>query len=445
MSRIVRGLHELYREDPERADALLQGLRARSLTRRGFFKGTGSAALGLLLGGALPLDCKLPRGLIPAALADATEEFELEGKGGLIVLNDRPVNAETPAHLLDDEITPASRLFVRNHGLVPEQVDVEGWTLEVTGESALSSRRFSLAALKREFETHTYQLQLECAGNGRAEFYPPASGNQWTTGAVGCSRFTGVRLRDVLDACGVAPDAAYVAYVGADRHLSGDPNRTVFSRGVPIAKAREDESLIAWSINGEDLPLHNGYPLRLVCAGWPGSTSGKWLTQLLIRNQVHDGPGMSSYRLPCQPVAPGELPLPDQLCIIESMPVKSLVTLPRSGSVHALGTPIEVRGHAWAGDRTVSRVEVSIDFGQSWQLAALGAPPNRLAWQRFRTLVRFPSPGYYEIWARATDSEGRAQPMVVPGWNPQGYNNNACHRVAVRILQGGEASQPDPA
>jgi len=251
---------------------------------------------------------------------------------------------------------------------------------------------------------------------------------------VGCPEWTGVRLKDVLDDVGVNDDAVYVAYYGADRHASGDVNKVPISRGVPLLKAMEDESLIAWAINGEDLPIHNGYPLRLVIGGWPASVSGKWLTRILIRDRVHDGPKMqgSSYRVPCQPVAPGSSVPDEDMCIIESMPVKSLITHPKSGITHGIGKALIVRGHAWAGDHSVERVEVSTDFGATWEAARLEGPANRLAWQHFEASVRFPVAGYYEVWARATDSKGHSQPMVLPGWNPKGYLNNACHRVAVQ-------------
>jgi DMSO/TMAO reductase YedYZ molybdopterin-dependent catalytic subunit len=438
MTRRMRGLHELYRGDPEKADRDLFGRRADPLTRRGFLGHGGAVALGALLGAAIPFGQRMPAGLIPAALANTSEPFRIPGKDpGLLVLNDRPLNVETPAHLLDDDVTPASRLFVRNNGIAPAQVDPGAWRLEVNGESIEAPRTFSLAELQRDFASHSYLVQLECAGNGRGEFYPPTSGNQWTTGAVGCARWTGVRLRDVLDACGVKRDAVYVAYWGADRHPSGEPGKVAFSRGVPIAKAREDETLLAWAMNGEDIPLLHGHPLRLVCGGWPASTSGKWVTRIAVRDRVHDGPGMSSYRLPCSPIAPGEDVPPENLCIIESLPIKSLVTFPHSGAVHPLGAPLEIRGHAWAGDRAVQSVHLSLDFGQTWQPATLAAAANRLAWQRFRAALSFPGPGYYEVWARATDDAGRSQPMVVPGWNPKGYNNNACHRIAVRVADPG--------
>lgn len=420
-----RGLSELM-ADPERASAELW-------SRRGFL---GAGTMTLLGGGlrlAVPFARFLPAGLVPVALADTPADRLLAEKPGLRLLNDRPLNAETPAHLLDDDVTPAERLFVRNNGLPPVDPDPAAWRLTVTGESVPQPLTFSIADLQRRFAHHTYALQLECGGNGRAEFRPRVSGNQWTTGAVGCPSWTGVRIRDVLAACGADDSAVYVAYRSADSHLSGDPAKQPISRGVPLAKALEDESLIAWAMNGAPIPPLHGAPLRMVCGGWPGSVSGKWLTHLLVRDRVHDGAKMggSSYRVPCRPVAPGTSVADADLCIIESMPVKSLITAPASGLTTTAGRPVDVRGHAWAGDLEVARMETSIDFGATWQPAALAAPPNRLAWQRWHTRVTLPQPGYYEIWARATDSLGRSQPMLVPGWNPKGYLNNATHRIAV--------------
>jgi len=433
--RIERGLHELYANDAEAADAALWGRVSDPLTRRGFLRGAGVAAMGAAIGMHIPFSRNLPMGLIPAAFAETREAFQIPGKhAGLVLLNDRPLNAETPPHLLDDEVTPADRLFVRNNGIPPTDMSAANWKLEIGGEAIESERSFGIAELRRDFESHTLQLQLECAGNGRSEFRPPASGNQWTTGAVGCPTWTGVRLRDVLERCGVQKNAAYIGYYGADSHLSGDPNKVVISRGVPMGKALQDETLIAWAMNGSEIPALHGAPLRLVCGGWPGSTSGKWLRRIDVRDRVHDGPKMGgkSYRVPCRSVAPGEPVDDSEMCIIESLPVKSLITSIRSGSVHAVGKALAIAGPAWAGELEIAAVDVSIDFGQTWRPCRLSPPKNRLAWQRFRTTVALPAKGYFEVWARATDSRGQAQPMVVPGWNPKGYLNNACHRVAVR-------------
>ena len=405
-------------------------------TRRSFLSAGFALSVQRILGGAIPFARWMPLGYVPVALAIEPDDGLLAAKPGLRVLNDRPLNAETPAHLLDDDVTPTSRLFVRNNGIPPVNVDPLRWTLRVGGESCATPQQFDIAELKRRFSVHRYRLQLECGGNGRSEFRPRVAGNQWTTGAVGCPEWTGVRLGDVLRACGIKRGAVYVAFEGADRHLSGDPEKAAISRGVPIGKALEDESLIAFELNGEPIPPLHGAPLRMVCGGWPGSVSGKWLTDLLVRDRVHDGAKMggNSYRVPCEPVAPGEVVADEDMCIIQSMPVKSLVTYPESGATLKVGERFELRGHAWAGDLDVRAVHVSIDFGATWREARLARPANRLAWQRWRTRVTLPAPGYYEVWARATDALGRAQPMLVPGWNPKGYLNNASHRIALEAV-----------
>ena len=428
MTGRARGIHQYFSSDPERADWEVWGRRSDPRTRRGFLKGLGATTA--VLGAKIVFSDFMPAGLIPAAYANQAEPFTIEGKDGLTVLNDRPLCAETPPHLLNDDVTPASRLFVRNNGMPPQRVDARNWTLTVDGESSATARTYTLGDLKERFENVSRQLVMECGGNGRSEYDPPASGNQWTLGAVGCPRWDGIRLRDLLEDCGYRDDAVYVAYYGADSTAGGG---VPISRGVPIAKALEAESMIAWGMNGEPLHAMNGHPLRLVFGGWPGSTSGKWLQRIAIRNVVHDGPKMTgmSYKVPCKPVAPGTEVAEDDMCIIEAMPVKSLITYPQSGFQHPAGEVLPLRGHAWTGDSRVERLDVSVDFGRAWTAADLQPPANRLAWQNWDLDLEFPEAGYYEVWARATDANGAAQPVVLPGWNPRGYLNNACHRVAV--------------
>ena len=433
-----RGLHELYAEDPIKADELVWGRETDAGSRRGFLKRGGLFAMATAIGASIPFSKNMPAGLIPASFAQSSEPFAIPGKEGLIILNDRPLNAETPPHLLDDKITPAKHMFVRNNGLLPDAkaLDPASWTLEIAGESCEKPTTFTLAELKSRFKHYSYQLTVECGGNGRSEFAPAASGNQWTTGAVASPKFTGARLRDVLEACGIKKDAVYIGYYGADLHPSGDASKEAISRGVPMSKALEDETLIAWAMNDEDMPLLNGHPLRLVCGGWPASTSGKWLKKIVVRDKIHDGNKMASpaYHMPKYPVAPGTQIPNEDMEIITSMPVRSLITFPKTGINHKLGESLAVRGHAWAGDLEVKEFFVSMDFGVTWQQAKLEPPANRLAWQHWHSEFTFPEKGYYEIWARAVDSEGQSQPMVVAGWNPKGYLNNACHRIAVQVV-----------
>ena len=421
------GLHEYFETNPETADKAFFGREAHP-DRRGFLRGAGLATMGAMVGAAIPFHRNMPTGLVPAAFA---QENVLVGKDGLTLLNDRPVNAETPAHLLDDAITPTNRHFIRNNGTPPDSPDAATWKLTVDG-LVDNPTDYSIADLKEKFEVVTMALAIECGGNGRAAFDPPAKGNQWTLGAVACSEWTGVRLKDVLTAGGVKDNVIYTAHVGADEHLSGNPDKLPISRGMPIAKAMSDNVLIAWAQNGADIHPMNGAPLRLVVPGWPGSLSHKWLTRIYLRDQVHDGPKMTgtSYRVPKYPVAPGTKVPKEDFEIIERMPVKSLITSPETGK--AGGKELEVRGHAWSGDRTVDKVEVSMDFGATWQDADLNAPINDGAWQNWRAKLTFPSNGYYEVWARATDSEGDMQPFAID-WNPKGYLNNTMHRIAVTV------------
>ena len=386
------------------------------------------------LGTEIVYGLKMPAGYMPLGLQDP-DPFKLFQKDSqMVLLNDRPWNMEAQAHLLDDPVTPNKFMFIRNNGLVPEDINAADWKLTIDGESVVNPISLSLEELKNNFPHHTYQLTLECGGNGRSEFNPPAKGNQWTEGAVSCARWTGVRLRDVLEKAGIKSDAVYVGYHAIDQHLSRDPSKEPISRGMPIAKALQDETLLAFSMNDEDIPLVHGYPLRLVAGGWPASVSGKWINRISIRDKVHDGPKMggSSYRVPCKPVAPGEKVSDEDMCIIESMPVKSLITYPKSGAIIKDSDTLSIRGHAWAGELEVKEVHYSIDFGSSWKSCKLEKPANRLAWQRFTATIDFPEKGYYEIWCKATDTAGKEQPMVLPGWNPKGYLNNACHRIAVK-------------
>ena len=249
---------------------------------------------------------------------------------------------------------------------------------------------YSIADLRSKFEVVTMALAIECGGNGRAFFDPPAKGNQWTFGAVACSRWTGVRLKDVLAAGGVRAGVVYTAHVGADAHLSGKPDKLPISRGVPIAKAMTDNVLIAFAQN--DGPIHpmNGAPLRLVVPGWPGSCSQKWLTRIWLRDIVHDGPKMTgtAYRVPGYKVEPGEKVDKKDFRIIERMPVKSLITNPANGA--AGGRAVEVRGHAWSGTGRWPRSTSRTTSGRPGCGRSSTPPVDDGAWQNFRANVELP-------------------------------------------------------
>jgi DMSO/TMAO reductase YedYZ molybdopterin-dependent catalytic subunit len=208
------------------------------------------------------------------------------------------------------------------------------------------------------------------------------------------------------------------------------------SRGVPIAKALEEHTLLVWAMNGEPLPFIHGGPLRLVVPGWPGSLSQKWLKRIWIRDREHDGPGMTglSYRMPVRPLAPGSDGQGGETRVLESMPVRSIVSSPADGARLPSGLRrIEVRGAAWAGDHEVAQVELTVDGGATWITAEMKPPRNRYDWVRWSAAIPVPANGFYQIFARATDSQGRAQPFSAANWNPNGYSCNIMHRVAVMV------------
>jgi DMSO/TMAO reductase YedYZ molybdopterin-dependent catalytic subunit len=438
-----RSLEELYRDDPERAEANAFGRRT-GLGRRGFLGGAGLAAMSAAVGGVIPFAENMPGGLIPAANAQPApaaapkgpQFLKFPGKDEkLVVLGERPLVAETPENLLDDDTTPTPKFFVRNNGQIPEEAkEPEKWKITIDGE-VNNKLELTLGELKTKFKPVTRRLVLECGGNGRSFFTPQARGNQWTNGGAGCAEWTGVRVVDVLKAAGVKSSAVFTGHYGADRSLA-DASKDAISRGVPIKKAMDENNLIVFAMNGQPLPNIHGGPVRLVVAGWPGSVSSKWFNRLWVRDKVHDGPGMggTSYRVAIKPMVPGSSPDNANFRDLESMPIRSIITGPANGTKLAAGTKeIKLRGAAWAGDNVVNRVDVSIDFGATWTRAKLDKPKNKYDWQRWTAVVRLPTDGYYEVWTRGTDSKGVMQPHIAGNWNPQGYGGNPMHRIAVLV------------
>ena len=358
-----------------------------------------------------------------------------QDKPALVVLPTPELNAETHVHLLDDDITPTDRLFVRNTGFMPGFSDAElrNWTLTVDG-CVRSPRRFTLDELRSRFEAVTQIAVMECAGRGRAFYEQQTSPVLWGHGAAGCPQWSGVRLADVLEACGVTSEAVYTGHHSPDLYL--DDSGPALSRGLPIAKALAPETMLAFGLNGAPLPPIHGGPLRIVAPGYPGAASQKWLTRIEMRDREHDGERMGGlhYRMPRVPIKPGD-PIDESLFdVMTDMPVASIITSPRDGFTARLGDPLMLRGHAWSGHVPVAKVEVSTDGGRSWRDAVLGPLPDRFAWRRVLLTLPAPQPGPLEIVMRATDAQGRAQPLGSAPWNPRGYLNNTCHRINGVVL-----------
>ena len=447
---IERTIEELYRNDPERADAVVFG-RKTGIGRRGFLGGAGLAAMSVAVGGAIPFAENMPGGMIPAAFAQGTsappapkgpQYLSFPGKDEkLVLLGDRPLVAETPAELLDDATTPINKFYIRNNGLIPEpSKEPEKWKISIDGE-VNKPLELTLGELKSKFQAQTRRFVLECGGNGRAFFSPPARGNQWTNGGAGCAEWTGVRLADVLKSAGPKASAVYTAHYAADVHLSGDPKRPTLSRGVRLAKAMDPESMIVWAMNGEPLPNIHGGPVRLVYPGWAGSASQKWLTKITLRDKEHDGPGMTefSYRVAIKPMVPGDKGDPKTFRILESMPVRSLITNPANGTKLPAGTKqLNLRGAAWAGDLTVRHVDVSTDFGATWTRAKVEQSEKQV---RLAALDRHRETAVRRLLRDMDAGEliraASMQPHHAGVWNPQGYggNRDAPDRRSGRVMQ----------
>jgi len=402
----------------------------KKITRRSFINDYSKSILSISIASYFTI----PNNVNPLYANDTIYIDKEHNKSELTILNDRPINAETPPHLLDDLITPTKRHFVRNNGTIPNlsKEEIKNWSLSIEG-NVQKTKNYSINDLKNKFEVVTKALQLECGGNGRAFFKPPASGNQWSYGAISCSEWTGVKLADVIKASGIKRSTIYTGHFGADIHLSGDETISPLSRGVPINKALDENNIIAFAMNGKNIPIIHGAPLRLICPGWPGSTSQKWLNKIELLDHVHDGTKMTgkSYKVPKLPVKPGSKVAINDLKIIESMPIKSLITFPKTG-LQLNSLSLNVRGHAWAGDKRVKDVKISIDYGATWIEANLSNPVNTYAWQNWGLKINFPSKGYFEIWSKASDEQNISQPLDI-SWNPKGYLNNTVHRIYVNI------------
>lgn len=335
---------------------------------------------------------------------------------GLLVRSAQPLNCETPLSALTAGlVVPNARFYVRNHFGVPH-LDPASWRLEVGGmvERRLSLDLDGLQAMP----SASAVVMLECAGNGRAGLWPPVPGEQWGLGAVSTAEWTGVPLTEVLDRAGMQAMAREVIFSGADcGQVRGYGGRVRFARSLPVAELRQAGALLAYAMNGEELPVHHGYPLRLVVPGWYAVASVKWLTRI----ELTDHPFRGHFQADRYHI--GGRPLSRQR-------VRSLITEPALGTVIEPGSVV-IRGLAWSGAAPITQVEVRIGDGP-WQPALLAGEPHRHSWQRWELPARLTRPGTVTIQARATDLAWQTQPDQ-PEWNPLGYANNAIHNVQLAV------------
>ena len=342
----------------------------------------------------------------------------------LLQMNGYPINAETPLDLLTTYITPNDVFFVRHHWN-PVLPDARQWTLTLDGEVA-RPMKLTIDELRRLPRT-VKTCVLQCAGNGRSLHRPVLPGLQWTHGAMGNARWTGVAVAELLERAGMKPSAAHLHLFGGD----GPPGKVPpFYRSIDLKKALAD-AIVAYEMNGEPLPHLHGGPVRLVVPGWTGNHWMKWLVRLSPQVQPQTGFWMDTgYRYPKRPGTPGVAVKPDETDPVTELFVKSTITeVPARVRV---GSPIRIGGVAFSGAPDVAKVEITSDDGATWMPAVLDAQHDPYAWRLWSFRHSAARPGPIRLMARATDSLGRVQPREAV-WNQSGYLHNGWHAVDIEV------------
>jgi len=410
------------------------------ITRRSLLEAAGTGALLAGAGqfspslvtpaeaqaGALNLSPQLPDGTRAEAVLEA-----LPGKQPLIKLSYRPPNYETPVELLRNAITPNDAFFVRYHLSDIPEVNAETWRLSVGGDGAGGAIQLSLDELKQLPATEVAAV-CQCSGNRRGLFEPHVPGVEWGYGAMGCARWKGARLKDVLDRAGLKPDAIEIVLAGADGGVIDKTPK--FVKSLPVWKAIEDTTLIAYEMNGKPLPHWNGFPARIVVPGWTATYWMKHVTSIGAVTKPFEGFWMkAAYRIPL-----GKFPVVARFASQETavntpiteMVINSLVTSHANGAAVKAGGRVTVSGVAWDAGYGINAVEISIDGGANWTTAALGEDNGRFAFRAFSHAIAVPTRGKYKVMARATNKIGQGQASALIA-NPAGYHHNVVQTLTL--------------
>ena len=400
-------------------------------TRRSILQtAVGGIALagGGLLGGLARAG--LPSGTIDSGVLDA-----LPGKQPLLKRSFRPPNYETPVAFFSDAITPNDRFFVRWHLANIPVIDAAAWRLNVAGDGAAQELVFTLDELKHAFEPVEITAVCQCSGNRRGLSDPHVPGVEWGYGAMGNARWKGVRLKDILARAGLKKEAVEIAFNGGDTApLEATPP---FVKSIPAWKAVDDNTLVAYEMNGAPLPHWNGFPARVIVPGW---TATYWMKQVMsiraLTQPLKNFWVNTAYRIP-----KGKFPLVDRFVSQESetttpiteILVNSLITSLEEGQRLHAGRPVTVKGIAWDGGYGIRRVAVSPDGGKSWREAVLGEDHGRFAFRQWSFRFTPAKPGVVTVMARASNAIGQTQAEALI-FNPAGYHNNIVRPYAVTVL-----------
>jgi DMSO/TMAO reductase YedYZ molybdopterin-dependent catalytic subunit len=351
----------------------------------------------------------------------------------MIVLTSRPPQLETPFSFFDEGVlTPNDAFFVRYHlADIPLQIDLDTFRAEINGkvDKPLS---FSVDDLKKDFEAVEIVAVNQCSGNSRGFLEPRVAGGQLANGAMGNARWMGVPLKSVLDKAGVQAGALQVSFNGLDRPVL--PDTPDFVKALDIDHARDGEVMIAYAMNGEDLPWLNGFPLRLVVPGFYGTYWVKHLNEITVLDKTLDNFWMkTAYRIPanaCACTEPGTAP--SVTVPINRFNVRSFLTNVHDGAKVMAETDVPLRGIAFDGGYGITEVAISSDGGQSWRATTLGDNLGKYSFREWRAVVRLPK-GNNTLKVRATNRIGQSQPME-PLWGPSGYMRNVVETTRVLAM-----------
>ena len=407
-------------EDVQRLSRLI---RAGDLDRRSFLKLAAAMAIGVAVGGELPA----ARGqtMAPRQMARFPEKTDL------ILLTDRPPQLETPIKYFREDLTPNEAFFVRWHlSGIPTRVDTRTFRLSVAGhvDKALS---LSVEQLKADLEAVSVVAVAQCSGNSRAFFEPRVTGGQWGHGAVGNAKWTGVRLKDLLQHAGVKEGALEVSFGGLDQPPYPGPER--FVKSLELARAMDADVTVAYAMNDAPLPMLNGFPLRLVVPGWYATYWVKGLNEINVLKEKFGGFWMAkAYRIPKNENA-DESPekLATETVPINRHSVRSIFVQPEGSERMRAGEKLEVQGVAFDAGDGIRRVEVSVDGGKNWADARLAGELGKYAWRRWRFDWKPMETGRFTLMSRATNAKGETQ--TTRQWNRSGYQRNVIEHVEVNV------------
>jgi sulfite dehydrogenase len=395
-------------------------MESKKFSRRDFIKTVGITT-ALAATGTIP----------PVLYASERRLVTFPEKTELLLLTSSPPQLETPLKYFRELITPNEALFVRWHlSNIPTSVDLDTWRLTVHGnvEKPIS---LTFADLKK-FEKISYTAVIQCAGNGRSFFEPPLFGGQWLNGAMGNVTWGGVRLKDVLKSAGIKIGATEVVFKGLDK--AALPTTPGFLKSLQMDKTLEEDIMIAYEMNGQELPMLNGFPVRLIVPGWYATYWVKSLSDIEVTDKPSESFWMkTAYRIPDDPcgcVEPGAAP--KKTVPINRMTTRSLLINPEDGTRLKSGQSIELMGVAFSGGYSIKEVLVSVDGGMNWQPARLGKDIGRYSWIQWFYPWQPTKQGTYQVMVRATNSIGESQPLDGL-WNPSGYLLNKIEKHSLIV------------